>query len=78
MKVKQLIQALQKVKNQNASVELSRFFAITDDKEVYDCHLDFPIIGFAEKDDEVLLLVHHAKEITGLKLKEITRLDNEG
>lgn len=62
MKVHQLIKALSEFPS-DARVELTRLFAIKDKNEVYNVSLDFPIIGLAHRDDELLLIVEYHEQL---------------
>lgn len=81
MKVKDFIKFLQDT-NPELNVELSKVISLTRPKDEsgnvtpYVMRLDFPIIGMAEKDGDLLLLIEALPEMIAFG-KDITRADGK-
>lgn len=83
MKVKDLIEELQRLP-QESSVELSRLFAVdTENVDTYELRMDMPIIGIAHNLDDpkadVLLVVEYVDDEKYRNIfGEFTKFENYG
>lgn len=81
MKVKHLVHALMQ-EDPELNVELTKVLPVTvpktenEEGQAYSMRLDFPIIGLATKDDDLLLIIEAAPEMIAFG-KDIKRLDGE-